>query len=169
MQKHGAIEMDEKGSTLIEVLIAVMVFAVGILAVGQMQITAINGNSLAGNLTEAVTIGQSKIETLLNLPYTLSQVDPQLVDTDGDGTNQDTDSDGFDDLGPDYNFGLNDNTTATADHSETHGRYTILWNIAENYPTSDTKTIRVIVTWIKGTQTKQISLTTIKSMTYTTP
>ncbi len=169
MQKHGAIEMNEKGSTLIEVLIAVMVFAIGILAVGQMQITAINGNSLAGDLTEAVTLGQNKIEMLLNLPYTDSTVDSQLVDTDGDGTNQDTNSDGIDDQGPDFNFGLNDNTTATADHNEIHGRYTVLWNVAEDHPTSDTKTIRVIVTWKKRTQTKQVSLTTIKAKTYATP
>jgi prepilin-type N-terminal cleavage/methylation domain-containing protein len=57
------------GFTLIEVIIAISIFTIGILAVGSMQISAINGNESANNLTGATTWGQDKVEELLALPY----------------------------------------------------------------------------------------------------
>ncbi|MDH4203892.1 MAG: prepilin-type N-terminal cleavage/methylation domain-containing protein [Desulfobacteraceae bacterium] len=59
----------EDGYTLIEVLIALTIFAVGLLAVAGMQTSAIRMNSTAGELTNLSTWGMDKIEELSALPY----------------------------------------------------------------------------------------------------
>ena len=68
----------EDGFTLIEVLIAITIFAVGLLAVAGMQTSAIRMNSTAGKLTNLSTWGMDKIEELSALPYS----DP-LLDSAG--------------------------------------------------------------------------------------
>lgn len=59
----------EAGYTLIEILIAITIFAVGLLAVAGMQTSAIRMNSMAGKLTNLSTWGMDKIEELSALPY----------------------------------------------------------------------------------------------------
>ena len=62
------------GFTLIEVLIALSIFAVGMLAVAAMQNSAVQMNSTADKLTHLATWGMDKIEELSALPY----ADPSL-------------------------------------------------------------------------------------------
>jgi len=57
------------GFTIIEVVIAMAIFAIGILAVASLQVATINGNSSARKITEAVTLAENRLETMLNLPY----------------------------------------------------------------------------------------------------
>lgn len=64
------------GFTLIEVLIALTIFAVGLLAIAAMQTSAIRMNSSAGKLTEVSNLGMDTLEQLMSLPYTDSQLDP---------------------------------------------------------------------------------------------
>ncbi len=59
----------DKGFSLIEVLIAITIFAVGLLAVASMQLTSVKGNFSARNVTEAITLGQAKAEELYTLAY----------------------------------------------------------------------------------------------------
>ena len=59
----------ENGYTLIEVLIALTIFAVGLLAVAGMQAAAVRMNSTADKLTNLSTWGMDKIEELSALPY----------------------------------------------------------------------------------------------------
>jgi prepilin-type N-terminal cleavage/methylation domain-containing protein len=68
----------EGGFTLIEVLVGLTIFAVGLLAVAAMQTSAIKMNSNAGKLTNLSTWGMDKIEELSALPYS----DP-LLDSAG--------------------------------------------------------------------------------------
>jgi type IV pilus assembly protein PilV len=68
----------EEGFTLIEVLIALTIFAVGLLGVAAMQTSAIRMNATAGKLTNLSTWGTDKIEELSALPYS----DP-LLDSAG--------------------------------------------------------------------------------------
>jgi len=60
---------DNKGFTLIEVLVAMAIFSIGILAIGSMQLAATKGSASARLNSEAVTIAQSQAETLILLPY----------------------------------------------------------------------------------------------------
>ena len=57
------------GFTLIEVLIAMAIFAIGILAVTSMQIRSINQNTSARLQTEATTLAVDWMERLISLPY----------------------------------------------------------------------------------------------------
>ena len=145
---------NEKGFTLIEVLIAITVFAIGLLAVAAMQISSVKGNSSALDLTEAVNVAQDRLEDLLARNYVDDPVldDPDLNDDDGDGTGQDANNDNIDDDGGD--FGLDD-TAGTADGTDqyrgpTNVTYNIFWNIAVDEPVNESKRIRVIVQWQEG-------------------
>jgi len=59
----------ERGFTLIEVLIAMAIFSIGILGVGTMQIRSTTGNTSARIRTEASTWAQDRVETLMLLSY----------------------------------------------------------------------------------------------------
>ena len=138
---------NQKGFSLIEILIAITVFAIGILAVGKMQIAAIKGNSFANDLTKATTLAQDRMEKLIGLSY----IDPLNDDTDP----------------PNGTAGLDADANATADHNDSNnpvdGRYNIFWNIATDHPINNTKEIRVIVRWTdRGTQ-KRVSITSMKA------
>jgi prepilin-type N-terminal cleavage/methylation domain-containing protein len=139
--------MSNQGLTLLEVLAAVAILSFGLLAVATMQGSSIKGNSQAIGTTEAITLAQDKLEELMRLPYN----DADLADTDNDGTSQDANDDGIDEVGPDLNFGLNDTVdgggTIIADNSEVNGRYTLYWNIAVDEPIVNVKNIRIIVVW----------------------
>lgn len=60
---------DQKGFTLIEVLMAMVIFTVGILALAGLQITTISGNAAARMQTEATAIGARVVERLRSLPF----------------------------------------------------------------------------------------------------
>ena len=59
-------ELINKGFPLLEVLIAISIFAVGLLGVATMQISAIRGNRLGNEVTQATFLGQAKLEELKN-------------------------------------------------------------------------------------------------------
>lgn len=59
----------EQGFTLIEVLFAVAVLSFGLLAVSSLQGSAIRGNLMALDRTEAVAWAQNQVESLMALPY----------------------------------------------------------------------------------------------------
>ncbi len=164
---------NQNGFTLIEVLIGITVFAIGILALTIMQVGAVKGNSSAGNLTEASTIGQDRLEVLLGLDY----MDANLDDDDLDGTSQDSDGDGDDDDGGD--FGLNEvplpqppppavpgNADGTDTYTSTTGViYDIFWNIAVNDPPfTNTKTIRVFVIWNENGRLRTVTFDSLKNI-----
>ena len=57
------------GFTLIEALIAIFVFTVGILATVSMQISSLEGNNLARSNTEAAAVAASVVEELRALTH----------------------------------------------------------------------------------------------------
>jgi type IV pilus assembly protein PilV len=115
----------EAGFTLVEVIMAISILTVGILAVASMQYSAIRGNAFSQNLTESTDRVQDRIEKIMSRPY------GTFTDQTGDG-----------------NAGLTDNTTGTADYNDTTDpEYTILWNVATNWPMTNLTTIQVIALW----------------------
>jgi prepilin-type N-terminal cleavage/methylation domain-containing protein len=58
------------GYTLIEVLIAIAIFSIGIMGVGNMQLRSTGGNTNARIGTEASVWAMDRVETLMLLPYT---------------------------------------------------------------------------------------------------
>jgi len=73
---------DEKGLTLLEVLVAMVVLSLGLLALTKMQITAIQVNAASGRLTQGTAFAQDKLEQLMALPYTDPQLDDQTPHTE---------------------------------------------------------------------------------------
>ncbi len=59
----------QRGYTLIEVLIAMAIFSIGILGVGTMQLKSTGGNTSARIRTEASIWGQDLVETLMIRDY----------------------------------------------------------------------------------------------------
>jgi type IV pilus modification protein PilV len=66
----------ENGFTLLEVLIAITIFAVGLLAVAVLQTSAIKMNSTSNKLTNISTLAMDQIEKLSALPYADPAFDP---------------------------------------------------------------------------------------------
>ncbi len=60
---------DENGFTLVEVMIALVIFSIGILGVAAMQINFIQGNATARGVTEAAGQASGKMEELVALDY----------------------------------------------------------------------------------------------------
>jgi type IV pilus assembly protein PilV len=65
----------KKGFTLIEVLIGLIILAIGILAIAGMQITSIVGTSFSNNLTQASVLAQDRLEFLKGLPLNDARLD----------------------------------------------------------------------------------------------
>ena len=108
------------GFTLMEVLIAIAVFAIGMLAVGSMQISAVNNNFAARMRTEATILGSEKMEELMSLA---NYNDPLLSD---------------------------DNTHTWPDPVDPDAIYCIEWDVVDNYPLASTKTISLSVRWTEN-------------------
>jgi len=163
----------QKGFTLLEVLAAIMVFAFGMLALYRLQAASVVSNAHSDEITQSLVLGQSRMEFLMSRPYTRLLIDPLLMDLDGDGTDQDLNGDAADDDGGDY--GLDDVGAAsdwcmTVDTTKNLSvanctaalrpaiDYRISHNIAVDKQYSQTRTIRVIVTWV-GIEGKAMGIT----------
>jgi prepilin-type N-terminal cleavage/methylation domain-containing protein len=125
--------MDNQGGfTLIEVLMAMAIFLIGVLAVLMMQIKAIDTNSNARNVTANYTWAIDKIEKLLALDYDdadLSSGDHSIAA----GTfTQATD-------------GIDNNADGQIDESGESGQIFISWFVQDDFPVEDSKSVRVTV------------------------
>ena len=59
----------QSGFTLIEIMIAIFILAVGLLGVAGVATTVINGNALGKKVTTATTLAQGKMEELKGTSY----------------------------------------------------------------------------------------------------
>jgi prepilin-type N-terminal cleavage/methylation domain-containing protein len=159
------LRKNQNGFTLVELLIALFIFAVGVLGVATMQITSIKGNSKGRLISEASNVAADRIEMFMSLAYNNSALDDDdgdgVVDGNENGTNQDADGDGIDDDGG--NFGLNDltNPDGAAD-SDGDGVNDVFWNIAVDHPEPNTKTINVFV-FPPGNRTRFVEMSIVKA------
>jgi len=140
---------DEKGFTLIEVIFAISILTIGILAVAVMQGNSIRGNAFASSVSSGTTWASDRMEKLIAAAYD-DYDDPDLDDSDGDGFN------GLNDTG----FDNDDATQGDADHRETQGNYTVYWNIAADAESilNDTKIISLIVIWTDHGVERNVSM-----------
>jgi prepilin-type N-terminal cleavage/methylation domain-containing protein len=60
----------EKGFTLIEVMVALFILTIGILAVASMQNSSLLGTAKSHAVTQATTVAMDRMERLLALPFT---------------------------------------------------------------------------------------------------
>jgi type IV pilus assembly protein PilV len=64
----------EDGFTLLEVIMAVSILTIGLLAVASMQVSAIRGNSISREYTESTDRVQDVVEKLLSLDINAAQL-----------------------------------------------------------------------------------------------
>jgi type IV pilus assembly protein PilV len=134
---------DSQGFTLVELMIALFIFAIGILAVASMQGEAIKGNSFSDLMTVANTLAEAKMEDLMGLPPSHDDL------RDNNSANNDhllsmMDTDGHQETGLDR------------DGNGGSGIFTRAWNVAKRDPADPNKvgcpadglmTIVVMVEW----------------------
>ncbi|MGD9824793.1 type IV pilus modification protein PilV [Desulfobacter sp.] len=134
---------NDAGFSLIEVLVALMIFSVGILGVSMMQLWAIRGNSSANRLTEATVFGSDQIEQMLSWDYN----DDRLK-----STNNNT-----------YTLSDGSGTIADGDQADSDNFCHAYWQITDNTPVTDSKTIDVTVFWNLNGDLKSFSLSAVKA------
>jgi type IV pilus assembly protein PilV len=61
--------LTKKGFTLIEVLVGLVILAIGLLAIAGMQLSSVKGNSFSSNLTQASVLAQDRLEVLRSLAW----------------------------------------------------------------------------------------------------
>lgn len=82
MEKVRVI-MDDAGFTLLEVMFAGVVLAVGLLGMMAMQLSAIQGNSYAMKLTQAAERIESRMEAIRGMPYESIRNEEENKDAEG--------------------------------------------------------------------------------------
>lgn len=69
MLGRGRILLTDKGFTILEILVALAILAIGILGLAKMQILSITGTSFNKDSTKAMTIAQRAIEQFKNASF----------------------------------------------------------------------------------------------------
>jgi len=67
-RKRHLLSKNSKGRTMVEVLIAMAIFAIGFLAVGSMVLSTTRNNTTGNIITIATMLAREKIEYLKTLP-----------------------------------------------------------------------------------------------------
>ncbi len=130
MMHHPRLDVsDQGGFTLIEVLIAMAIFAIGILGVAAMQLSSVRGNTSAGNVTANTFILKDRMESIMSLSY------GNAVDLSAGVHTPAQDADGVD-----------NDADGTTDEAGESGPITISYTVADDTPVSRTKTITYTVT-----------------------
>ena len=121
------IKKPEYGLTLIEVMLTTAILSMGLLAVANMQIVSMHVNTASQRLTKATMITQEQMEELLTLPFDHWS----LIDDTPPGI---------------Y-------STYPAQNSPEG--YIVRWEVDTN--TNNTKTIKVVTSWVTDIGQKSIS------------
>jgi type IV pilus assembly protein PilV len=139
-----------EGFTLIELMIALVVLAFGILGFLFLQGRAVQGRVFAREMSRATFVAQSNMEELLSMDFSHSLLSPGTHPTSGEG-------------------GTNALGTGTLVSTDTLGNFNYYTNwIIPALTNQNVKTIQMTVTWRykdpdSGMQQKNLTLTTAKS------
>ena len=106
----------EKGFTLLEVMISLVILSIGLLGLAALQLVAVKNNSFSSEMTYATMLAQQHAETLKSLPFSDSDLDP------------------------------NGNPHTTTGNSK-GVQYTVTWDVTNNSPDTDMKTVNLTVRW----------------------
>ena len=140
-KQSGKIEFttNERGFSLLEVVVALGIFSIGILAIAGLQITATSGNAKARFQTEAAALAQDVVERLLALDYIRDEV-------------------------PAVRSEFNTADNGNREYKDPSSRYSIDWTVSgPNTPIDRAITINVTVRWWAYGLPRRYNLTFIKT------
>lgn len=180
----------QSGFSMVEVMVAILLLTVGLLALAKMQTQAVASNNYGNQLTEATFLAQDKLEELrlLNECYlaviakpelswtaedqiVVNNYNSQLSDSVDNWIETDTDSDGFKDqfswlAAPDHTNadgpGAVANPIDVTRAPASTGGYTRTWYVADNKPLTKAKNLRVLITWGREND-REVTLDTVLS------
>lgn len=142
--------------SLVEVMVAIVIFSFGALAVLTMTSGSFNANSHSEAVDIASNLARRQMELILSKPFA------EIVDRTGDGVNGLEDSRHHDPSDP--------TNSDIADYSETlddtsgmglKRAYDVFWNVAADTPEPWAKTVSVIVAWRGVTGARSLTYQTI--------
>jgi|MudIll2142460700_1097286.scaffolds.fasta_scaffold358899_2 prepilin-type N-terminal cleavage/methylation domain-containing protein len=118
----------QKGFTIIEVMVAIAILSVGMLAAWALQYSSTRGNTSSRNLTLSASCASDRLEQLIQLPYAHADLSAANIHTPA----QDAD-------------GIDNNFNGEIDEPGETGPLRISWQVTDDTPIPQTKTIRVDV------------------------
>ncbi|MFZ5570980.1 MAG: type IV pilus modification PilV family protein [Thermodesulfobacteriota bacterium] len=141
-KKYNHRQDAASGYTLIEVLIAIAVFSIGVLAVASMQIASTSGNVTAQVVTDLTYVAAKQMERIISQPYdSIVTTNPAAATADW----IDNDDDGLVD-----------------EAGETATRFSSGWTVTDNELMNDTKTVRLTIT--ENFKDRDITLTNVVAL-----
>jgi type IV pilus assembly protein PilV len=73
---------NDRGFSLIEVLVAMTILAIGLLALAGLQVTSMKGNLHGGTISQATALAEEQIEIYRNESYAnVVNIAPTVIDT----------------------------------------------------------------------------------------
>ena len=134
-QTDKSIIYNSNGFTLIEIVVALAFFAIGMLAIASIQVSATTGNARSRFATEAATLAQDQVERLMLLDYDPSAPAPE-----------------FD--------AANNGSRAYGDQT---GRYLVDWTVsAPDTPVNNSVSVMVSVNWTEGGKARAYRVNFVK-------
>jgi type IV pilus assembly protein PilV len=76
----------EAGFTFIDVMLALVILTIGVLALADLQVISSSGNKASQGLTTAASLGAAKLEAIKNTPYAGVSAEAATPITGADGT-----------------------------------------------------------------------------------
>ena len=135
----------ERGSTLIEVMVSLIVFTVGALGLLTLIYTSHQGVTAAKKMTHATALAGTKLDELVRLPYDDAALSLNAEDCDS-CDDCSTHEDGAKNLAPDGTT-TSPNGNTTGDYLDNDGWFARCWNVEKPDSNVELKTITVRVRW----------------------
>jgi len=167
---------NQAGISLIEVLVGISILAIGMLAVAQMQMSAIQGIDQSEGATVALNLAREQMEDIVAMDYEF-ETDPamaawggaNLIDNNNFNDNNlagamDTSGTGLDSQWDGLPVGGPAVWSDASGQGAVAGDYEIFWNLADSPATGpEYKHVVVVVRWTRKGKTRTRTLSFVKS------